>query len=136
MTAPANGELLEERLTHSIIGAFFEVHKTLGYGFRERIYVLALERELRARGYDVARDVGVMVYYRDEPLARQMLDLVVDDKVVVEVKATGHLHPTGTAQLFSYLCGTHLEVGLLLHFGRVPRFHRIVFENRLKHSRL
>jgi len=104
MTPPANGELLEERLTHSIIGAFFEVHKTLGYGFRERIYSLALQRELLARGHHVAREVAVTVYYRGEPLARQMLDMVADDKVVV----------------------------LLLHFGRVPRFHRVVFENRLK----
>jgi GxxExxY protein len=133
MTASPDRELLEERLTHSVIGAFFEVYNTLGYGFREYIYVLALERELLRRGHNVGREVAVMVYYGGEPLARQALDMVVDDKLVVEVKATEHLHPNSTAQLFSYLCGTHLEVGLLLHFGREPKFHRVVYENRLKH---
>src|SRR6185437_14640792 len=104
MTARHNRELLEERPTHSIIGAFFEVHNTLGYGFREHIYTLALERELRARGHNVVREVAVMVYYRGEPLARQTLDMMVDERIVVEVKATERLHPNGTRQLFSYLC--------------------------------
>jgi GxxExxY protein len=133
MTARNDEPLVEEHLTHSVIGAFFEVHSVLGYGFREYIYVLALERELLARGHKVDREVAVMVHYRGEPLARQTLDMIVDDKLVVEVKATEHLHPNGTAQLFSYLCGTHLEVGLLLHFGREAKFHRVLYENRLKH---
>lgn len=133
MTVRADGQLIEERLTHSVIGAFFEVFSSLGYGFREYIYVLALERELLARGHNVDREVAVMVYYRGAPLARQKLDMVVDGKIVVEVKATEHLPPNSTAQLFSYLCGTNLEVGLLLHFGREPKFHRVLYENRLKH---
>ena len=133
MTARRNRELLEERLTHAVIGAFFDVYNTLGFGFREHIYVLALERELCAKGHNVAREVAVMVYYRGEPLARQKLDMVVDDTLVLEVKATEHLPPTSTAQLFSYLCGTNMEVGLLLHFGRRPKFHPVVCENHLKH---
>jgi GxxExxY protein len=86
----------------------------------------------RAHGYRVAREVAVMVYYRDEPLARQSLDMVVDDRVVIEIKSTEHLHPSGTLQLFGYLCATNLEVGLLLHFGREAKFYRVVYENRLK----
>jgi GxxExxY protein len=135
MTARRDGAFLEERLTHSVIGAFFEVHNALGYGFREYIYVLALERELLARGHNVDREVAVMVYYRGEALARQALDMIVDEKLVVEVKATERLHPNSTGQLFSYLCGTNLEVGLLLHFGREAKFHRVIYENRLKHRR-
>jgi GxxExxY protein len=125
--------LLEEKLSHSVIGAFFEVYRALGFGFREYIYALALERELIARGHRVDREVAVMVYYKGEPLARQTLDLIVDEKLVVENKATERLHPTGTLQLFSYLCATNLEVGLLLHYGRAPRFFRVICENRLKH---
>jgi GxxExxY protein len=124
--------LLEEQLTHDVIGAFFTVHRALGYGYREYIYALALERELVARGHRVAREVAVMVYYRGEPLARQTLDMLVDNKLIVEIKAAEHLHPAATVQLFSYLCTTKLEVGLLLHFGRDGRFYRVICENRLK----
>ena len=135
MTASQQSTLLEERLTYSVIGAFFTVYRTLGYGFREYIYAGALERELQARGHRVDREVAVMVYYRGEPIARQTLDMVVDDRLVVEIKSTERLHPSGTRQLFGYLCATNLEVGLLLHFGREPQFYRVICENRLKHRR-
>ena len=135
MTASQQSTLLEERLTYSGIGAFFTVYRTLGYGFREYIYAGALERELQARGHRVDREVAVMVYYRGEPIARQTLDMVVDDRLVVEIKSTERLHPSGTRQLFGYLCATNLEVGLLLHFGHEPQFYRVICENRLKHRR-
>ncbi|MEO6876901.1 MAG: GxxExxY protein [Gemmatimonadaceae bacterium] len=125
-------QLLHHDLTRAVIGAFFEVYRRLGYGYREHIYALALERELTGLGHKVAREVAVMVYYRGEPLARQSLDMIVDARLVIEIKATEYLHPTGTLQLFGYLCATNLELGLLLHFGREPKFHRVVFENRLK----
>jgi GxxExxY protein len=103
--------------------------------YREFIYLRALERELLRRGHRVDREVAAMVYYRGEPLARQILDMVVDEKLVVEAKATERLHPNTTSQLFSYLCGTNMEVGLLLHFGREAKFHRVIYEKRLKHRR-
>jgi GxxExxY protein len=58
--------------------------------------------------------------------------MVVDEKLVLEIKATEQLHPNATLQLYGYLCATTLEVGLLLHFGREPKFHRVIFENRFK----
>jgi len=67
-----------------------------------------------------------------EPLTDQTFDMVVDEKVLVEIKSTERLHESATLQLFSYLCSTSLEVGLVLHFGRSARFHRVVCENRLK----
>ena len=127
--------LLEHTLTRSVIGTFFDVHRGLGYGYREFIYALALERDLVAKGHQVEREVPVIVYYRGEPLARQTIDMIVDRKLVIETKATERLHPSGTLQLFSYLCATTLEVGLLLHFGREPRFHRVIYENRFKPQR-
>lgn len=124
--------LLEERTTRSIIASFHEVHRTLGFGYRERIYLLTLERDLVAKGHRVDREVAVMVYYKGEPLARQTIDMIVDEKVVVEGKASERLHPAAGPQLFSYLCSTDLEVGLLLHFGREAKFKRFICENQLK----
>ena len=127
--------LLERDLTGSILDSFRDVHRELGFGYREYIYALALERDLVAKGHRVDREVAVMVYYRGEPLARQTLDMIVGEKVVIENKATEHLSPGAHLQLFSYLCATNLEVGLLLHFGRKAKFQRVICENRLKHRR-
>jgi GxxExxY protein len=87
-----------------------------------------MERELVATGCRVVRDVAVMVYYRGEPLARQTLDMVVNDRVIVENKTGERLHPQAEEQLFSYLCSTDLEVGLVLHFGRKAEFRRKICE--------
>lgn len=124
-------ELLEKELTRSIIGAFYRVYRTLGYGFLEHVYVLALERELRARGHQVAREMSVDIIYDGEELCTQRLDMVVDGKVVVETKSTYDLHPAAQRQLYNYLRASRLEVGLLLHFGREPEFYRLMYRNPL-----
>lgn len=80
--------LLEEELSRSVIGAFFEVYNTLGFGFLEHVYTAALERELRNRNHEVAREVGVRIMYKGEHLASQRLDMIVDDRLVIEVKAS------------------------------------------------
>src|SRR6266496_3122908 len=131
MTAKAK-DLLKAELTESVIGSFYDVFGELGFGYREYIYALALERDLSSKGHRVDREVSVMVYFRGEPLARQTLDMIVDGKLVVEIKSTELLRPNATSQLFSYLHATSLEVGLFLHFGREPKFYRVVYENRLK----
>lgn len=79
--------MLEPELTHSIIGAFYEVYKELGYGFVESVYAAAMERELRSRDHRVAREVSVRIHYNGSILARQRLDFVVDDRVVVELES-------------------------------------------------
>ena len=122
------GELLEERLTHSVIGAFYDVYNTLGFGFLEQLYSAALEWELRERGHEVAREFSVPVLYKGLELGRQRLDLVVDGRLVVEVKSTHGLDPSATRQLSNYLRATRIEVGLLLHFGPVAQFQRIVWQ--------
>jgi len=122
-------DLYEGQLTYSVIGAFREVHRVLGFGFREHVYMMALERELRARGHQVDREVYVPVFYKGEELARERLDMVVDKKLVVEVKATLDLHKSARVQLFNYLKATKLEVGLLLHFGPFARPYRAVSRN-------
>ncbi len=119
-------ELIERRLSHSVIGAFFEVYNTLGYGFLEHLYVRAMEWELRARSHRVAREVTVRVLYKESQLGLQRLDLIVDDKLVVGVKASADLHTAASRQLYNYLRATNLRIGLLLHFGPAPAFHRII----------
>jgi len=125
-------ELLEGALTRSIIGAFYEVYNVLDFGFREHIYTNALEKELRARGHTVEREVRVVVCYKGEPIAVQVIDMVVDGKVVVEVKSTPNLHPSAARQLENYLRATDLKVGLLLHFGLEAKFQRTVDTKRRK----
>ena len=120
------GELIEVALSRSVIGAFFEVYNTLGYGFLEHLYVMAIERELLARGHRVGREVGVRVMYKGEVRGCQRLDVIVDDKLVVEIKSTQELHKSATRQLFNYLHATNLEIGLLLHFGPEARFYPVI----------
>src|SRR5579864_5442917 len=85
------GRLVEEGLTKSIIGAFYEIYNQLDYGFLEAIYVEALHRELTRRGHSVEREVGIRVYYKREVIGVQRVDLLVDRKVIVEVKSTHDL---------------------------------------------
>ena len=117
--------LIEEQLTRSVIGAFYAVHRALGFGFLEHVYANALDVELRARGHEVSREFGVTIYYGGVEVAHQRLDMVVDERVVLEIKATEALRQDATRQLFNYLRATRLEVGLLLHFGRSAKFRRV-----------
>ncbi|HEV8215954.1 MAG TPA: GxxExxY protein, partial [Gemmatimonadaceae bacterium] len=127
MPRRGTSDFLHGDVTASIIGSMPESHSELGLGYREHIYSLALEQLLVAKGHRVDREVAVMVYFRGQPLATQVLDMVVDGKVAVEVKTGARLHSSATVQLFGYLCGTTLEVGLVLHFGRSATAQRGFF---------
>ncbi len=124
--------LIEKELTKSVIGAFFEVYNELGFGFLEHNYVLALEIELLTRGHDIAREVNVPVFYKGARLSGQRIDLIVDNRVVVETKSSYNLPPTAIRQLCNYLRATELEVGLVLHFGPEPKFYRQMVTNDQK----
>jgi GxxExxY protein len=124
--------LIEGELTKSVIGVFFEVYNRLGFGFLEHLYVMAMERELRDRGHRVGREVGVPVFYKGEQLGFQRIDMIVDETLIVEAKSTLILHAAASRQVYSYLRSTHLEVGLLLHFGPEPKFYRHVLSNQKK----
>ena len=119
--------LIGEELTRSVIGGFFEVYNTCGYGFLEAFYASALALELTLRGHEVRREVGIDVAYKGRVLGHQRLDMVVDGNLIVEVKATENLHRDAQRQLISYLRATDMEVGLLLHFSPSgARFFRFV----------
>lgn len=122
----SNDELIEAHLTESVIGAFYEVYNILRFGLLEQAYMAALERELRARDHAVAREVWVPVFYKGEVISRQRIDMIVDDRLVVEAKSTQELHKSAPRQVYNYLRATRLQVGLLLHFGPEAAFYRFV----------
>ena len=123
------GSLIEKETTDHVIGAFFEVYNGLGFGFLERIYADALEFELLARSRKVQREVLIPIWYKGKQLSPQRVDMIVDDKVLLEIKSTNILPPTSERQLLNYLRASSLQVGLLLHFGPKPRFLRRVYSH-------
>ena len=128
-------DLIESSLTESVIGAFFEVYNTLGYGFLEALYIRALHQELESRGHRVAREVLSRASYKGHVIGLQRMDMVVDEKLVVEVKSSAQLHPIAMRQLLNYLRATDLEVGLLLHFGPEPKHYRRVLSQEVRSSK-
>ena len=118
--------LLEKETTNAIIGVFFEVYNTLGFGFLENVYTLALERELLGRHRIVGREVMIPIHYKGEFLTYYRADLIVDEKVLVEVKSTEVLPPYTRRTVGNYLKATPIEVALILHFGPEAKFQRIV----------
>ena len=124
-----HGGLLQEELTRRIIGAFYEVYNSLGFGFLEAVYANALEQEMRARSLRVDREVWVDVAYKGQKVGQYRADVIVEQSVIVELKAGRLLDPSAQKQLLNYLRGTTLEVGLLLHFGPHPAFKRLVVSN-------
>lgn len=119
-------ELLEAERVHSIVGGFFDVYKYFGYGLNERVYAGALALELRDRGHVVVRELVIAVQYKGHPVAGQRLDMVIDDRVIVEIKAVEKLSSGDRMQLITYLKVTSFKVGVLLHFGPVARFERYI----------
>ena len=116
--------LIERETTDHVIGAFFEVYNHLGYGFLERIYADALEIELQERSRTVQREVLIPIWYKGKQISPQRVDMIVDGKVLVEIKSTNVLPPKAERQLVNYLRASSLPVGLLLHFGPEARFKR------------
>ena len=121
---PDPGQLVDESLTHRIIGAFFECYNKLGYGFLESVYRRALVLELRSRGLRAVEEHPVEVRYKGISVGIFRLDLLVESRIVVEAKATAAISLADKRQVINYLRATGLELGLLLHFGPEPRFAR------------
>jgi GxxExxY protein len=122
--------LIHRNVTEAIIGAFFEVYNYFGFGFLEATYASAMEMELRRRNVVVEREVPVTVYYKGRAAAHYRFDLLVEGRVVVEIKAGQQLARNDLRQLTNYLRCTELEVGLLLHFGPEAKFYRTIASNR------
>ena len=116
-------------VTEQIIRIFFKVYNVLGYGFLEKLYESAIMIELREAGIPAASQHPIEVHYNKELIGEYYADILVDDKVIVEIKATRTLAPEHEAQLLNYLKATDIEVGLLLNFGPEPQIKRKALDN-------
>ncbi len=125
-------ELLYKHLSFAIIGAAMEVHRVLGPGFLESVYQAALERELTLRGIPFRHQVELPVKYKDELVGVYKADLVVDGKIILEIKAVSRLNSAHDAQAIHYLAATGLEVALLLNFGGGSLMYRRVVKTKKK----
>jgi GxxExxY protein len=105
-------------ITEAIIGAAFEVHKTLGYGFLEAVYRNAMAVELRNRGFASSIETRMEVHYKGEPVGTYIADMLVNDTVIVEFKVSEEYRKSDEAQLLNELAATRKPVGLLINFGR------------------
>ena len=121
-------------LTDQILKAFYKVYNTLGYGFLEKVYENALFIELCSLGFVVEKQQVIEVYYAEKRVGEYYADLIVNDVVIIEVKAHECLLPEHEAQLLNYLKATRIEVGLLLNFGKRPEVKRKIFDNELKRT--
>jgi GxxExxY protein len=117
-------DFLYKELSYQVIGAAMEVHSTLGPGFLEEIYQKALERELSLCGIPFVSQQHIQVEYKGAMIADYYLDLVVDEKIDVELKAVSSLAPVHEAQVLAYLKASNLKVGLLFNFGEASLRHK------------
>jgi len=121
-------DLLHHDITEQIIGAAFEVHRLLGYGFLERVYHRAMQVELELRGLRAKIDDEVRVIYKTIEVGLYKPDILVNDCVVVSVKVAKAYRSEDEAQLLNELKATGIKVGLLINFGRARvEFKRFVF---------
>ncbi len=125
-----------QELTKKIIGIYYDVYNELGYGFLERIYQNAMLIELRKRGYQVEYNKKLTVYYKKEVVGEYIPDIIVNDLVILELKAVEHLIEAHENQILNYLKATDCEIGLVLNFGKDPQFIRKIFTNDFKKNRI
>lgn len=123
---------LHSDLTKKIIRAAYDVFDELGFGFLESVYEKAFEKILLERGHKVSRQFSIPVFFRGEQIGDFRADLIVDGKVIIELKAVENLHPIHDAQLINYLKATEIEIGLLFNFGEKLQFKRKIFSNKRK----
>lgn len=127
--------MLYEEQTEKIIKAFYDVYNGLGYGFLEKVYENALRIELQKMGLNVVQQQPIRVYYNGEVVGEYFADLIVERKVILELKAVKKIGDQHVAQLINYLKATDAQVGLILNFGPEPTFARKIFTNEGKKKR-
>lgn len=125
-------EVLHKQLSGEILKTFYDVYNELGYGFLERVYQNAMYLELKARGFEVEAQKKIAVNYKGIEVGDYYADLIVNDTIILELKASAYIVDEFEYQLLNYLKATRCEVGLLLNFGREPEFVRKVFRNSNK----
>lgn len=125
-------DLLYKKITDDILKVYYDIYNQLGYGFLEKVYQNAMFFELKSKGYKVEAQKPIKVYFKNQLVGEYYADLLVDDKIIIELKACEVLMNVHVAQLMNYLKATKIEVGLLLNFGEEPEFKRIIYTNDRK----
>jgi GxxExxY protein len=120
-------ELIEEIILH-----FYEIHNDLGYGFLERVYQNALYFSLIDAGIKCEVEKPIKVYHNGRVVGDFKADLIVEDCIILELKACNELDPAHEAQLINYLKATNIEVGYVFNFGKSAKFSRKVYSNKRK----
>ncbi|MGY1531299.1 GxxExxY protein [Luteimonas sp. A649] len=123
----AGGGLVLGGISGKVIGAFFDTYNELGHGFLESVYEAALAIRLEECGFEVRRQVPVDVRFHDRVVGEFRADMLVNDHLLIEIKAVLRIAPAHEAQLINYLKATGIRLGLLLNFGPRPEFRRRVF---------
>ncbi|MFN2482480.1 MAG: GxxExxY protein [Pyrinomonadaceae bacterium] len=134
MNADERG-LKHKEITEKIFKVFFEVYNELGHGFLESVYEKALSLALNSAGLAVRRQMQIPVWFRGQKVGDFIGDVLVNESVLLELKAVRALDSSHEAQLLNYLRATDVEVGMLLNFGLKPEFKRMAFDNRRKQIR-
>ncbi len=124
----------EQELTSRIIKAFYRVYNALGYGFLEKVYENSLMIELENMGFTVESQRAIDVYYRGKIVGNNFADLVVEDKVILEIKSAESIAESHESQIVNYLKASNIEVGLILNFGKSAILKRKVFSNNKRLS--
>ena len=122
-------------LTEKIIGVFYDVYNELGYGFLESVYEESLVIALLETCLKVERQLAIPVWFRGHQVGQFRGDILVEGKILLELKSTRTLEAAHEAQLLHYLKSTEIEIGLLLNFGSRPQFRRLLFDNHRKKIR-
>jgi GxxExxY protein len=124
--------MLYQETTSVILKCFYKVYNTLGYGFLEKVYENALYYELVKHGLSCRKQAPITVMYGNLTVGNYFADIIVEEKIILELKAAEGLAEEHVFQLINYLKATNIEVGLLLNFGKKPQFTRRLFTNDLK----
>ena len=124
---------LHSDVTSRIIKAYYTIFNKMGYGFLEKVYENALLVELRKACLRCQAQMPIKVYYDQVEVGYYLADIVVDQKVIIEIKAAESLCEEHEVQLVNYLRATDIEVGILLNFGKQAEFKRKVFSQEYKH---
>ena len=125
-------EFLHKDITSKIIQAFYKVYNTLGYGFLEKVYENAMRIEIGKSGLSVEQQKNIKVFYDFEQVGDYYADLLVENLVIVELKAAENICEEHETQLLNYLKATDIEVGLLINFGKKAEIKRKIFLNKNK----
>ena len=123
-------DYLHQDLSSEVIKCFYKVYNKLGFGFLEKVYENALKIELEQNGFLVEKQMPIKVYYEGNIVGEYYADLIVENKIIIELKAAEALCQEHELQLINYLKATEFELGLLLNFRKKPEIRRKIFTNQ------